>query len=255
MRKTNEKGRRLLRTRSLSQGRLEFFPLDDETMIMPLTNLGPLRATGQCHGPGSCTRTPKGMKLLQAPSLLQVSTSCDALAKLSEVDVRTVMLNVYDLSQSCFVGAFNKAALVLVQGGIFHVAVEVFLREYSFGSTQLGSGVACIEPRRDTSHTYRGSVQLGQTELSARECRTVVKRLAVAEDWQGRQYNSLAHNCTHFARELVSVLGVAPVPDWVDRLGRVAEGTLVACWSGSRDTCKELWSDFSPPDMVSRTDI
>eukprot|EP00419_Tripos_fusus_P069743 CAMPEP_0172880922 /NCGR_PEP_ID=MMETSP1075-20121228/116218_1 /TAXON_ID=2916 /ORGANISM="Ceratium fusus, Strain PA161109" /LENGTH=63 /DNA_ID=CAMNT_0013733249 /DNA_START=1 /DNA_END=189 /DNA_ORIENTATION=- len=52
----------------------------------------------------------------------------------------------------------------------------------------------------------------------------VVARLAFAEQWQGKEYNSLAHNCTHFARCLVSDLGVAPVPDWVDRLGRVAEG-------------------------------
>jgi len=174
------------------------------------------------------------------------------------------MLNVYDLTQSCLVGAFNQAALVLIRGGIFHVAVEVWQREYSFGFSDWGTGVACAMPRRDTSHTYRGSVQLGLTDFSAKECHTVVARLALADDWQGRQYNSLAHNCTHFARELVSHLGAAPVPDWVDRLCRAAEGfvapldaTLIACWSRHQDSGEkcEMWSDFSPPNMVCKDEI
>jgi len=158
--------------------------------------------------------------------LKTASTGFDALAKLAEVDVRMVVLNVYDLSRNSFVGAFNKAALVLMRGGIFHVAVEVWRREYSFGFSEWGTGVGRMTPRRDTSHTYRGSVQLGRTAFSKQECDRITARLAAQEEWQGTQYSTLAHNCTHFAHELVSDLGVAPVPDWVDRLGRVAEGCV-----------------------------
>mmetsp|Transcript_93768 Transcript_93768/g.180931 ORF Transcript_93768/g.180931 Transcript_93768/m.180931 type:complete len:268 (-) Transcript_93768:4-807(-) len=222
--------------------------------LTPLMSI-PLRATGGCKRRvcSSCTHSPKVMKMLRTRSLPSAPPSRDALAKFRELDARMVKLNVYDVTRSCLVGAFNHASLLLIKGGIFHVAVEVWHREYSFGSGDRGSGVACKKPRRDTDHTYRRSVELGQTELSAKECQTVAKRLAMAEDWQGRRYNTLVHNCTHFARKLVSELGVTPVPDWVDRLGRVAEGliapldaALVACWTRRQDSIEqseETWCE------------
>jgi len=45
----------------------------------------------------------------------------------------------------------------------------------------------------------------------------------ISRNWQGHLYHALRRNCCHFARALVGELGVEPLPDWIDRLGRTCE--------------------------------
>jgi len=135
-----------------------------------------------------------------------------------------VMLNVYDVSRSRLVGAFNQAALPLIDCGLFHVAIEVWQHEFAFGYREDDTGVFRIEPQTDSMHRYRCSVDLGVTHFSEAECVDIVERLAALDYWHGSCYNGINRNCTHFARALAAEFGVAEFPDWVDSFCRAAQG-------------------------------
>mmetsp|Transcript_30710 Transcript_30710/g.60314 ORF Transcript_30710/g.60314 Transcript_30710/m.60314 type:complete len:330 (-) Transcript_30710:88-1077(-) len=165
------------------------------------------------HADGKGRQAAKSKHDAKLP--MQQVTQCAAKAEM-------VMLNVYDVSRSCLVGAFNQAALPLIDSGLFHVAIEVWQHEFAFGYKENDTGVFCIEPHTDAMHRYRCSVKLGTTDFSEKQCLELVERLA--EDWHGSCYHGINRNCTHFARVLAAELGVAEFPDWVDSFGRAAEG-------------------------------
>lgn len=137
-----------------------------------------------------------------------------------------VALNVYDLTKSPLMEALNQVSLTLVGGGAFHVGIEVWGHEWFYGFKQNGSGVTSVMPCKDGAHHFRGSVQLGCTSCSKAEVEELIQQLASAAEWQGTCYHDIMHNCCHFARALAAHVGVGPLPGWVDRLGRTAEGLL-----------------------------
>lgn len=134
-----------------------------------------------------------------------------------------VRLNVYDLTRWRFVEAYNRRVLPL-GAGVFHVGIEVFGCEYQFGFRSEGTGVTKSKPGKDSSHRFRGSINLGRTRLTKTEVEAIV--LELAKEWRGRHYNVLRRNCAHFAHITAQRLGVKPLPDWVDQLPRFAARAL-----------------------------
>jgi hypothetical protein len=84
---------------------------------------------------------------------------------------------------ACLPAVFTVQAL-----GAFHVAVEIFGWEWSFGWNDDGStGVFSGLPAMCDMHTYREKVSLGFTTLSRAQ---VDKKLAQLEDeWMGDDYD------------------------------------------------------------------
>mmetsp|Transcript_13474 Transcript_13474/g.29722 ORF Transcript_13474/g.29722 Transcript_13474/m.29722 type:complete len:385 (-) Transcript_13474:152-1306(-) len=140
---------------------------------------------------------------------------------LSQEKVMTpVSLNVYDLSKSSLVGFWNRTAAGLGVGGAFHVGVEIFDQEWSYGWTQTGSGIACCPPYRHPNHVFLVSVPLGQICCSRLELLSALRSMG---SWSGTDYNVIHHNCIHFAEALVDHLGVGPLPRWVATLSKHME--------------------------------
>jgi len=135
-----------------------------------------------------------------------------------------VVLHVYDVTNFNAVKALNRAILPLGGGGAFHVGVEVWQKEYSYGFRSVGTGVTKVSPCGDPGHQFQGSVELGHTYLSQGAVTKLVSEMAV--QWQGCDYHMIRHNCMHFAAALVEKLGAGPLPAWVDRLPRAAEQLL-----------------------------
>lgn len=127
----------------------------------------------------------------------------------------------------------------MVGGGAFHVGVEVFGQEWSYGLAQSGTGVSAVEPREHPSHRFRGSLILGHTPLSQQEVSHVLSELA--RSWQGNAYHVVHRNCCAFAQEFCQKLGSAPVPHWVGSLGRT-----VASVVGPLDRAIVSMSGFGP---------
>jgi len=129
-----------------------------------------------------------------------------------------VILHVYDMGGDEVAKRVNEVFRPLGLGA-FHGAVEVYGREWSFGQTEEGSGIFSCEPKGCPEHTYRESVSMGETMLSRREVRDLLKSL----EWPGLEYDLLRHNCCHWCDEFCKRLGVGPIPAWVNQLaGEVA---------------------------------
>lgn len=155
----------------------------------------------------------------------------------AELSPNTVLLHVYDLNEGLQkaneVLAFSSERMAV--GGAFHVGVEVFGGEWSYGSY----GVCAALPRSATGHKYHCSIYLGQTEYD--QIGFVAVLCQMCEEWPAADYQVLAHNCCSFAAELCDELGVGPIPPWVNRFARflhvgheAGQSVLIAGWKTSR---------------------
>jgi len=160
------------------------------------------RATSIGHADVQAPFLPQYMALDKKIKLLPAQESPD-----------TVILNVYDLTNSGFVGGFNRLASVLGTGGAFHVGLQVWSEEWSFGQSDSGTGVMKKTPRKDGRHAYKMSVPLGSCKLHYTQLRRLLAEME--KDWTGDSYHILHRNCCHFAAELLTRLGARAMPDWV----------------------------------------
>lgn len=121
-----------------------------------------------------------------------------------------VYLHVYDLQESF------KVANSVMKGlgtGVYHCAVEVFGREWSFGMNDRGTGVYYCEPKGNTSHYYRQSIPMGPTKLSRREVSEMIQEMKPL--WIGKDYTLLYKNCCDFSGDLCRGLDVGQLPGWL----------------------------------------
>lgn len=114
--------------------------------------------------------------------------------------VAAIAAHVYDLRG---VESSNDATLELGMG-VFHVGVEVFGVEWSFGCVVGGdliTGIYPVRPKRCPIGRYRESIYLG--EARAHDARRVWSLIeSFTETWIGKEYHPLHKNCVHFCEEL-----------------------------------------------------
>lgn len=136
-----------------------------------------------------------------------------------------VVLHIYDVSMEEGVKKLNQVLAHRYSpvkfGGVFHAGVEVNGLEWSYGMScrETVPGVACCEPRGHPCHSYRQTVRLKRTKLTAEEIGELLSQLI--EEWPGDDYHLLRRNCCHFADDMCRRLGVGGIPGWVHRLARV----------------------------------
>lgn len=130
-----------------------------------------------------------------------------------------VILNVYDLNQNWL--ELNGLLRDTFQLGAFHVGVEVFGKEWSFGTDGVNAG----RPRQHSVHVYRQSIPLGRARCNRDHLISMIRNMAV--NWVGETYDILSRNCCTFARELCcNILGQDNIPSWIDRLASGLAGVL-----------------------------
>lgn len=93
-----------------------------------------------------------------------------------------VRLNVYDVTNAPSertnrnIQRLNNITREINLGGIFHGALELQGREWSFGYIERGSGVYPCQPRKNPMYVFRETVELGTTMKSEEEVsRTCVR--------------------------------------------------------------------------------
>jgi deubiquitinase DESI2 len=148
-----------------------------------------------------------------------------AIRKLALYSVSPVMLNVYDVSNNPRIRTINNTTKSLGYGGIFHAAIEIHGREYSFGGTLNKhsdvTGIFASPSKRCPMHHYRESVYLGDCELNPDQVRLILE--VMRPHWKAKTYNLFRKNCAFFSRELAVELGVGDIPEWVWSLASTAE--------------------------------
>jgi len=136
-----------------------------------------------------------------------------------------VMLNIYDVSRNPRIQTLNNTTKTIGYGGIFHAAIEIHGKEYSFGGTinrkSKISGVFQCAPKKCPMHHYRESVFLGDCELDSQQVQGILT--ALRPKWIARSYNVFRKNCAFFSREFAIELGVGDIPEWVFSLASTAE--------------------------------
>lgn len=144
-----------------------------------------------------------------------------------------VKLHVYDVTNSGNVRA-NAAIMNLNKvmrggiglGGIFHGAIEVYGKEWSFGFCETGSGVFSCPPMNNPMYTYRETVSLGKTNCTRSQVDQIIKRLM--EKWPGNRYDLLSRNCNHFCEEFAEKLEAGKLPPWVNRFANAGDAAILA---------------------------
>mmetsp|Transcript_84449 Transcript_84449/g.131923 ORF Transcript_84449/g.131923 Transcript_84449/m.131923 type:complete len:598 (-) Transcript_84449:418-2211(-) len=153
----------------------------------------------------------------------------------------SVLLNVYDSgAEDDLVEKINRWGAInesVIAGGVFHIAVQIYGLEWSFGATEIEgvpfSGIYSCLPRYNSHHNYKCTIDLGPTEMLEDEVSNLTQCMRCSNDWQGFTYDRVHHNCLHFANIFCNDLGVGNLPGWLDRFGRAAEQVekLGAHWS------------------------
>lgn len=124
-----------------------------------------------------------------------------------------VYLNVYDLT------SINGYAYWLGLG-VYHSGVQVHGVEYAFGAHEYPTtGIFEAEPKQCEGFTFRKSILIGWTEMTAGLVRRVMEELS--EKYKGNAYNLITKNCNHFCNDACIKLTGNPIPSWVNRLARI----------------------------------
>lgn len=136
--------------------------------------------------------------------------------------VTPVTLHVYDVSNDERIANVNYYTKAFGAGGIFHAAVEVYGREYSFGGSSANvTGIFASPPKCCPMHNYRESVFLGDCELSEGQVQAILRDLKPR--WMARSYNLFRKNCCFFSMEFAIELGVGTIPEWIYQMARTGE--------------------------------
>jgi len=207
-------------------------PADDEvpdsdtrTHKVPPTNgahRGPRPSSRPTNRPPRELRESALSALSAGPKLSDagVGNTIKSLRNMIIASRAPVTLHIYDVSNDCRVANFNAVAKGL-NGGIYHAAVEIYGREYSFGgSKQMDvTGIFACKPRKCPMHHYRESQYLGDCDLSPAQVNQIVRKMK--SEWMARTYDLFRKNCCFFSKEFAVELGVGSIPEWVYSLANV----------------------------------
>lgn len=164
-----------------------------------------------------------------------------------------VALSIYELAGTSALNALTRMANL---GGAYHVGVEVYWLEWSFGWCEAGSGVYMVHPSTSTLGTFRERVSLGTTPLSGREALKVLAKMR--DEWPGDSYDVLRRNCAHFSTTFVGCLHVENVPDWVNSLAGVGEALVSSLGASAAEEAAQAATpaleDRVPPPMAHLED-
>ena len=133
-----------------------------------------------------------------------------------DVNDRKIILHIYNITKN---NAFIPFGL-----GLYHSSIEIFGREYSFGS---GCGIFYSAPKfiistqmngPSPAHSLHESIEMGKFEGTIKDFHDIIEDLS--KKFKGKTYNILSRNCNHFSQELLKRLsdGEANAPNYVNRL-------------------------------------
>ena len=131
-------------------------------------------------------------------------------------------LYVYDLAPKSFTGNMSRSLGM----GIYHSALVVFGREWSFGGTQeaipagqpVPSGIFQCLPGEGAEHFYE-KIKLGEKPMLWKDFTALINKLA--PDWPITSYHLLKRNCNHFVEALCHEIDPSfKVPPYINRAAR-----------------------------------
>eukprot|EP00746_Dinoflagellata_sp_MGD_P164427 gnl/MRDRNA2_/MRDRNA2_93045_c0_seq1.p1 gnl/MRDRNA2_/MRDRNA2_93045_c0~~gnl/MRDRNA2_/MRDRNA2_93045_c0_seq1.p1 ORF type:complete len:331 (-),score=55.60 gnl/MRDRNA2_/MRDRNA2_93045_c0_seq1:108-1100(-) len=171
--------------------------------------------------PASEVQRPHSGSAFQLPAWVRSFAFSKNSGRQNEQNAK-VLLHVYDLGKRAITRSYNS---VIKSHGAFHSGVEVYGKEWAFGMTSDAStGVCYGTPRQHQQHTYRETLEMGYTHLSAKEVSAIVNEMMY--EWMGYTYDVFTRNCHHFSEEFCQRLGVGHIPPWLNALATSSGETV-----------------------------
>lgn len=127
-----------------------------------------------------------------------------------------VTLHVYSFFKNPAAARLNDA-LAAFNTGAYHVGVEVYRQEWSYGASL--PGVFSCTPASHNGHAYVEAIPLGRTQMSKSEVMGLIRQLKGS--WLCHHYDAMRQNCGHFCDQLCKHLGVSPVPRYLVSLAEM----------------------------------
>jgi hypothetical protein len=136
-------------------------------------------------------------------------------------------LNVYHVTRSGLVRAFNAVSETVRGGGVFHAGLELYGHEFSFGGVAPKdegdfTGLFDCEPRKCNRMRFYKTLPLGVCKVSKPDASKILKRFQA--EWRADDYDFVRNNCVTFCRRLKDALMDdacnGDIPEWVDSLAR-----------------------------------
>lgn len=145
--------------------------------------------------------------------------------------VLMVNLHIYDVVGNVAFEYMNNVFRMLGTGA-FHVAIEVFGDEWSYGFSDDSPGCTGLfncapGENKDYGH-HRETILLGTTPKPASEVDEILDELR--KSWKGEDYDLLHHNCCHFSDAFARLLGVGGIPAWVLSLANTGGSITDGVW-------------------------
>ncbi|CAF0813058.1 unnamed protein product [Adineta steineri] len=120
-----------------------------------------------------------------------------------------VILHIYSISES-----INRFSL-LFGVGLYHTAVEVYGREYSFiGHPFKFTGIITTIPKT-AAYIYQEGLDIGRTNMTKAEVDNYLKELGTI--FTGSSYHLLRNNCNRFANKFINGLCNGKLPTYINR--------------------------------------
>lgn len=132
-----------------------------------------------------------------------------------------VALSLYELTGTSGLNLLTRGVGL---GSAYHVGVEVYWLEWSFGWVEWGSGVYMTHIGQSTLGYFDRRIPLGRTPLSPNEVIKVIE--SMRPKYPGSGYHLLRRNCAHFSQDLVKRLKVTEAPEWVNSLAGAGDAIV-----------------------------
>jgi len=159
-----------------------------------------------------------------------------------------VALSVYVLHGA---KALNTVAEGIGLGGVYHVGIEVYWLEWSYGWSCRGTGVHCVSVGQSRIGKFKERLVLGRTPMPPHEVFNVLAQMR--KDWPGQDYHYLRQNCGHFCAELAKLLRVpGEIPTWVTSLAETGDWIAQLFTGGGSTQDDDESSSQSGDEMVEK---
>uniref|UniRef100_A0A7S2I796 PPPDE domain-containing protein n=1 Tax=Zooxanthella nutricula TaxID=1333877 RepID=A0A7S2I796_9DINO len=159
-----------------------------------------------------------------------------------------VALSVYELNGA---RALNAVTERVGLGGAYHVGIEVYWLEWSYGWSFRGTGVHVVPVGQSKIGKFKERISLGKTPLPPHEVFAVLAQLR--RQWAGQDYHYLRQNCGHFCAELAMRLRVpGEIPGWVTSLAETGDwlAQMLGVQDGSEDCGPSSQEEVTPRTVL-----
>lgn len=166
----------------------------------------------------------------------------------------TVRVNIYHVGEGNNSAKGANEAWWTPGAGVYHLGLEVYGWEVGFGFTAAPiTGIYVVPPRKDPSHTFFKTVEIGKTKLVFGKYKQLLHDAMNNGDWLGSTYDLITKNCVIFVRymlnECVGPKGEATLKSNAPEASRLMD--IANMWGFDQERLESIGAFFAKSSQAS----